>query len=499
MRVKIILGNLVAVLLLGLGSYVFVRHELGKRILGELDGSITNSQALFERSWRLSSTEFVNSVRSRAESQQVLSVFTALDETGRRTRAYEASEGLMRWFEDPARGMGTAPDIVVITDETGKVMARNGDRNRMYGESLDRQFNALRDVLQDGQARVDIWPIEKEGKLLRTAVAPVVERETGGTIGTVVVGYDLSDGFAQREASLLGREVAFLVDGRGVYSSSLPGNGVGDLKAFLFGPAKDKTAAALSGQGTSFDHWVASLGGDEFIGVTAPLPLVKSVPMAFAVMGNRSKALGKLDATNIILLLTILCIFVVFGYGFAIGTQILRPIEAIEEGVLGVINGNTDLRLDIDSAELGGLAFRINQLLNVFTGVSEADDGPGGSGALSRPPEPMAWKGDAFAASAQAAGAAPLGSSSDGSVDDANIAQKLASEDEGAYYGRIHQEYVAAKKAVGEDVSNIPKERFVERLKANEASLAKKHSCRMVRFQVQNANGQVTLQPVLIR
>jgi hypothetical protein len=58
---------------------------------------------------------------------------------------------------------------------------------------------------------------------------------------------------------------------------------------------------------------------------------------------------------------------------------------------------------------------------------------------------------------------------------------------------------VAAKQSVGEDVSNIPQDKFVQRLKANEAAQVKKHNCRMVRFQVETRGTQVNLRPVIIR
>ena len=47
-------------------------------------------------------------------------------------------------------------------------------------------------------------------------------------------------------------------------------------------------------------------------------------------------------------------------------------------------------------------------------------------------------------------------------------------------------------------MSNIAADRFIERLKGQETSMAQKKGCRMVRFQVQAADGQVSLKPVLI-
>jgi hypothetical protein len=57
---------------------------------------------------------------------------------------------------------------------------------------------------------------------------------------------------------------------------------------------------------------------------------------------------------------------------------------------------------------------------------------------------------------------------------------------------------VAAKQLVGEDVSNIPEDRFIERIKGNAAHLMKKHGAQMVRFEVETIGGQVNLKPVVI-
>ena len=53
--------------------------------------------------------------------------------------------------------------------------------------------------------------------------------------------------------------------------------------------------------------------------------------------------------------------------------------------------------------------------------------------------------------------------------------------------------------ALGENVSNIPADRFHQRLTGRADALVKKHGCRMVRFQVETRSDQVVLRPVLIR
>jgi hypothetical protein len=207
------------------------------------------------------------------------------------------------------------------------------------------------------------------------------------------------------------------------------------------------------------------------------------------------------NTANVILIMMVVGGLLVIGYNVAIGTAIMRPIEAIEEGILAVINGKTDLRLETDSPELGGLAFRINQLLNVLTGTEEASEDE--EGKISVPPSEGHWKDAEFSDGRAPAGAAPAASGGGGSaedvVDDPALAAKLGNESEDDYNDRVYREYVAAKQALGENVASIPKDRFCQRLKGRGDALVQKHGCRMVRFQVDTVDNQVVLRPVLIR
>lgn len=489
MRLKIVAGNLIVVLVVGLVSFFVVRSQLEEGLGGEVERQIGNDATLFDRSWRLSARQFLDYVEERSATPQVRDAFGGLDENSRRQRAHQAANAIAQWFGDPARGRNGAPDFVAVTDLTGKVIARNQDPNRMYGAQLSQQLPLLRRVLSDEVARHDVWRKTDENKLLQVGMAPVIN-EQGAVLGALVVGYDLSNGLAANEAEVLGRDVAFIVQDN-VYSSSLHGSGpVQALKERLFGPLAASTNAALTGTGSQ--PWRVEIGGDEWSGVTAPLPLAPSIDVAYAVMANRTESTALTSTTNIILILTVLGALLVILYGVIIGTSFIRPIEQIEEGVLAVINGRTDLRIDVESAELGGLAYRINQLINVFTGVSEEDD----DGRVSRPPaRPSGWSQEQSMGEGAASPAAPGGGEP---IDDPVVAQQLAAEPEDQYLARIYREYVSAKAGAGETI-NVPEDRFAQRLAGNADALAKKHGVRAVRFRVETEGGQVVLRPVLIR
>lgn len=495
MRSKIIAGNLIAVLLVGLGSYVLVSSAVERSFTDEVDSRIGDDFELLDRSVRLTARELVGAVEEAAGERQSREVFGALDETGRRTRANERADAVVNWLADPARGRGGPPAVVAITDDTGRVIARNLNPNLMNGDDITRAVPSVRMALT-GTASTDVWRKEDENLVLQVGVAPIRSAE-GRVLGVLVVGYDLSNGLASAEAERLGRGVAFVVGDR-MYSSSLS-EGADTLSGYLLGDGLAATAAARDTGGISAPFRV-TIAGTEYVGVVGPLSGTTGVAMA--VLGDRSAQAAKASPANYILILMGVGLIIVLAYGFLLGGTFLKPIEQMEEGILAIINGRTDLRLQIESNEFGGLAYRINQLLNVFTNTQELDE----SGRVSQPPPGAGggggWRGDEASQKmeAPAPAAAPTGGGGDDgeTIDDPELAAKLASEPEDAYFTRVYNEYVAAKAAAGEAM-NIPQDKFTARLKSNEQALLKKHNCRMVRFQVQTRGTAVNLKPVVIR
>lgn len=486
MRAKIIVGNLIAILIVGLGAYALAKQPLEHAFLDEVDSRLADDYQLLERSVRLNSRELLGLVTQVAAERPLREVFAALDENGRRNRAFDQAERVTTWFGDPARGRGGPPSIVAITDDAGRVVSRNADRNRMYAQDLRTMVPAITSALT-GTPAVDVWELGEENLVMLIGTAPI-RNEEGRVIGALLVGYDLSNGLADTEADRLHREVAF-VSGERVYGSSMSESAEA-LHGYLFGEGLASTTGAQGGavSGT----FLVTLGGREYAGVIGPLAST-SGHVAVAVLGDRTAQIEKASPINYVLIFMGVGLVLALVYGFFIGGSLLRPVEQMEETILNVINGRQDLRVQVESAEYGGLAYRINQLLNMFTGTPEADE----SGRLSSPPAaPSGGRWDD--GGAPGGGAAPAGGGGDEEADP-ETAAKLSAEPEETYYARVFNEYVAAKQAAGENVGAITQDKFVQRLKSNEQALVKKHGCRMVRFEVQVKGTQVNLKPVIIR
>jgi hypothetical protein len=494
MRTKIIAGNLLTILVVGLAAYAMVKTNVESAFAAEVDDRITNDFQLLSQSIALNGRELLGLVESQAGGRPLQDVFGALDEGGRRQRAFEASQRVSTWLGDPARGRGGRPDITAVVDDAGRVVARDSDVNAMFGVDLGAQIPAIGEALR-GNASVAVWESSQDNKALQVAVAPI-RGDAGRILGALVVGYDLSNGLAAGEGAVLSRDVAFVWGDR-VYSSSLDGGSPAELQTYLFSGGSAATTAARD-QGTVSAPFLVTLEGQDHTAVIGPLPS-STAHVAMVVLGNRSAQIAKASSVSFILLLTAIGALVIAAYGFFMGSSILAPIAQIEEGVLQVMNGRTDYRLDIQSQDFGGLAYRINQLLNVLTKTEEVDESgsvAGGGGGWDQSKDASSVVEAPGLAPASAASAAGGGEEAEA---DPEVAARLAAEPEDAYYARVYNEYVAAKQAVGENVSNIPQDKFVQRLRANEQSLLKKHGCRMVRFQVQTRGTQVNLKPVIIR
>jgi hypothetical protein len=142
----------------------------------------------------------------------------------------------------------------------------------------------------------------------------------------------------------------------------------------------------------------------------------------------------------------------------------------------------------VETPELGGLSYRINQLINLFMGVAEEDEE--GRAVTSS----GGWEAVSITGPTASTGASVPGSEERNDPE----AEALAAIPEPQYYAQLYADYVAAKRGIGEDVSNVPEARFIERIRGNAEHLVKKHSAKMVRFRVETVGGQVNLKPVVI-
>ena len=130
----------------------------------------------------------------------------------------------------------------------------------------------------------------------------------------------------------------------------------------------------------------------------------------------------------------------------------LRPITLIEDGLLRIMNGDWTHRFDVRSAELGGLSYRINQLM-----------------------------------------AALLGDEEEGEMEGA----AEATDPRDAYYQGLYAKFQAAQQQIKQDPSSVSFADFKARLVENERKILEKNPGKQVEFEILVQNNQITFKPIV--
>jgi hypothetical protein len=372
---------------------------------------------------------------------------------------------------------GRVPSLVLLTDQNGITLGRNGSDLRRK-EDLGATYPVFKAAIQKGQAGSDVWS-NKVDQVLASYVP--VKNDKGQIVGALVVGIQLGDELGRVADSTTGRPLVLAAETKD--SLSILARSAANTASLDAAVTKaDTEHGAMETVRGVIDkgHADAAPAGDIMVGA-APLEslgdgkskvIVASAP---AVLIDGAAGL----ATPILGVAALGLALVVIG-GWLLGSYISAPIARLEEGLLAIINGQTDKRFQLEHAELGGLAFRIDQLLNQLLGVEE--DTSDEEGRISRAPTAAAME----AGLGDAASSPSL----------ANDAAALSREPAPQYYARLFREYIAAKQAIGEQTDHITEQAFQSRIQAMESESAQKG--KTVRYKVQSNGREVVLLAVPI-
>ncbi|MCP4444726.1 MAG: hypothetical protein GY811_05175 [Myxococcales bacterium] len=388
------------------------------------------------------------------------------------------------------------PDIMAITDDRGKLIALMSGPNPVpdpvpdtYLSAGKIKYPALDASVANQIVTSEIWDYEGSGAM-KVTVAPVLDPETGSTLGTVLVAYAITQPEARKQEALLGARVVYFYD-KGIHTSSFGSakEQQSSLGKMLFdGGLAEQALKAKSGLG---DIRAVTHGGNDYLATTGRLPRYfskrvgdnypspKAGAMVLISLTDASKSVGTAGIT-ILLVGFMGIVLVLLGINLA-ARRILHPLEEIEIGVNDIINGNLDRTFEPVGTDLDGLANALNVMLARILGRPEPGE------------EEFDEDGNIIQSHAQLPHLQQSGPVDQKQAD----AEALASEPMEVYLRRVHGEFVAAKQASGED-SSVEYDGFVQKLMANEASLKQKYGAREVRFKVVTDAGKVTLKPVPI-
>lgn len=475
MRTKIIAVNAVIVVLVGLIAFVLTRSAL---LSAAGDASQTASAAKHDaqaasEQVQLDSLRAERWLASKAVEPATADVLVkpAASPSAQGEAATALSDAILGAAKQSFGG--ATPALVVVVDARGKTLGRNGVQLGR-DEDLSALFPPLKVALTAGRTGSDVWFNAEKSFQYLASYAPVRD-ETGKVVGAIAMGFTLNDELSRTSEATTGRalKIVGITAGAGdvqVLASSAGGGA--DLDAAI-GKSKDGIKSAINGGHT------AAVAGDTLVAV-APLDGIGDGKRAVVTTAPSSFV----DNVNGILLpvivgSTVLGLVLVVVGGWFLGGYITAPIAQLEEGLLAILNGQTDKRFQLDHPDLGGLAFRIDQLLNQLMGVEE--DTSDAEGRISR-----------SGTAAQMNAAVDGGSGSSAGDVTTHTVSALASEDENAYYARIYKEYIAAKKSLGEPTDHITEPTFRSRIQGMEQEASQKHG-RPVRYKVEMRGKEVVL------
>lgn len=380
MRWKIIIVNSTILVIVGLLSFALVKASLDDVLSNRSQRRSDAERAIRSASVQLEldSSRLERWLAAQAAEESVAAVFAGGTSQARSENAsVQATRLRDAAAKNPALSSMSIP-IVLFLDARGVVIGRN-DSSQMRGEDLGRAYPSIGAALKARQTSSQIWLNRQRSEQLLTSYAPV-HGEGGDMLGILIAGSPLNDErLSQISRATSGQALTLATrDADGPAEVIAEGSAVGRRSVFqaLRQPAVlGKAAASLEVGRAIFEHERAVYAAEPLQGYGGA--------QVFMVAGmNQSLVPSVAGLLWPIFAVTLLGILLAVGGGMFLGNYISEPISELEEGLLSIINGRTNLRFELEHPDLGGLVFRINSLLNALMGVPETDS----DGRTSQPP-----------------------------------------------------------------------------------------------------------------
>jgi len=369
MRSKIIAVNAGIVTVIAILTYVLLQTSLKEVVANPGERKKEVAQALRAASAQLAldalrTERWLEHTASSESTRNVLALGTP--EARSEAATAEANKVRDAAVSEPMFAK-MAPSLVLFVDTQGVAIGRNGSA-QMRGEQVAKDYPSLLEAIKTGSTGSAIW-INKQRQEQKLASFAPLRSEAGAVVGALVIGTPLSDERLQRTSDLTsGQTLMFALVNDKNMAILADSAATADVLQSATDPIVVAAAqqAMSSGSVTNADSALQ----DRLFGV-APVDgygktdavLIAALPSS--LVGSVSGLLWP------VLAIAGLGLVLVVAGGVLLGNYISAPISELEDGLLAIINGQSDLRFQLEHPELGGLVFRINSLLNAMMGVAE--------------------------------------------------------------------------------------------------------------------------------
>jgi len=479
MRWKIIVANAGIVLVLGLVAYFLMATSLTAVVKNDARARTAVAQSVRAANARLAldALQLERWLDERVRLDQVRDVFAGGTEQARQESATVQATKIRDDAAQNPTFTGLSPSFVLFIDPQGVALGRNGSA-LMRGEHMSEIYPSIKHAIAEGKTLSDVWVNPKRQEQMLVSLA-AVRGDGNAVIGAVAVGVPLNDERLQRTSDLTSGQVLLfgVSSDQGIElvasSGTLPDEIVNQLRG---APGAQSSQAAFRARNVM----VAETGSGNWVYGIGPLDGYATEKMVVVAAMPTSLVPSVSTLLTPIVGVTLFGLVLVFVVGSLIGSYLSRPISELEDGLLAIINGNQTIRFQIEHPELGGLVFRINSLLNALTGVPEDDTDEQGrpSAAPSAGHFQEALSVDESSITSQQV--------------NPDVSRALGAEPPDVYYARMFNEYVAAKRRIGDPVDAVQYPGFVARLQQSEQEMGAKYG-RPVRHQLEVRDGGIVL------
>jgi tetratricopeptide (TPR) repeat protein len=370
MRFKIIIVNAGIVVLATILTYVLLMSSL-KGVVSdpkERKGEVERSLRAASSQLTLDALKLERWLEGNVSTESIKAALGMPTPEARQQAALVEANRLREAAQSDPRFARMTPSLVALVDADGVVASRDGS-NLMRGEKLAEAYPALAEALKTGRAGSSVWINRQRQEQLLASYAPV-RGENGSVIGAIIVGTPLNDERISRTSEL--------TSGTSLIFASVYDKGVE-----IVADSADTTSAIATAASTAPVSAAAraALSTGNFANAEGVLEksLFGAIPLD-GYAGNAAVLIAAVPAERVdgwmsvlwpVLAVGALALFLVGLGGVLVGNYMSQPISELEDGLLAIINGQSDLRFQIEHDVLGGLVFRINSLLNAMTGVPE--------------------------------------------------------------------------------------------------------------------------------
>lgn len=479
MRWKIIVVNAGILIVVGLLTFVLLWTSLKDILSNPAERKQEVEQALRAASSQLAldGLRLERWLERQSNSESIRAIFNNGSPEARSEAATLEANRLRDAAVSERAFARMAPSLVLFVDDQGIALGRNGSA-LMRGENIAAVYPSIAESLRDGTTGSAIWLNRQRQEQLLVSFAPITG-DGNKRLGAVIVGTPLNDERMTRTSDLTsGHQLALAVAGEKVVE--IVANGSRSASAFSASNAAVAAAVRQAASSGALVHADDATGDYVFGAIPVTGYTGQSAVLVAGVASSLvSSVWGVLWP---VLAVAGLGVVLVIIAGNLLGNYISGPVSELEDGLLAIINGNSDLRFQIEHDELGGLVFRINSLLNALMGVPE--DTTDEQGRPSHGPRAQDFQEALSVDESAVAGTA-----------DPSVAAALAQEPPEQYYRRLFKEYISAKRQLGDPVDHITFDAFTGKIKSSEQEMSQKHG-RPVRYEVQLRGNAVVLNAV---